>query len=380
MHFSLFATLGCLAFSHAGFDNGISEIWSFDLGLFQNTDWMSILDDDVRLSSLAIPGTHNSMTDKIENIMVQTQNHPLERQLYGGIRYIDISCRLEDVLTTLFDFLDNHPREAIILRIQKGGVLDNHASFLNSIERHFAPGSELGDRAVQHIYSTNIGDNYIPALGEVRGKVLILQDFKTIPASRYGIRWDSRSISYYSHKLSINRHFRYLKWAGIKSHLSRSRSEDNDKLRITYTTAGAGLKPIYIAAKNGITDAINRLLGHYLVFKKGSCFGVVVMDFPGYEVVELIVQLNDRYRAFGRPDFPSGHSSINMANDFDHDEAEPIDDMGLPFEASDDEAEIIDDMGPLYESDDEIDIIDDMPPPPEANDDEASGNEDSLAR
>ncbi|PHH49967.1 1-phosphatidylinositol phosphodiesterase [Ceratocystis fimbriata CBS 114723] len=207
MRFSVFATLVFIAFSNAGLFNHIQDSWSFDLDEEKESFWMSRMRDDVPLSQLVIPGTHGSMTDSVDNSLFQTQNVPLAQQLIGGIRYIEITCRymdqkmavyhrnadtgysLDNVLTTLYDFLDHEPSETIILRIQESGTFDFN-TFFDSMEGYFAPGSELGDRAVQHIYVGNSDDATLPTLGEARGKVVILQDFKSSPRGPYGIPWD----------------------------------------------------------------------------------------------------------------------------------------------------------------------------------------------
>ncbi|KAL2885141.1 1-phosphatidylinositol phosphodiesterase [Ceratocystis lukuohia] len=271
MRFSLFATLGLLAFAQAGFFKGIDDTWSFDLDIVENTKWMGNLRDDV-----AFVEPINSWNSQFHDAQYQTS--------------------LKDVLTTLFDFLDDYPSEAVILRIQKGGVFDDSTAFLSSLEQYLVPGSELGKRAAQHVYSRSADDTTIPTLGEVRGKVLILQDFQASPPSLYGIPWSSRTVSSYTQIFTPSSLLLPLKWAGIKSHISKSRSQDNDKLRITHTTAGAGVQPINIAARDGYRFGMNRHLGRYLLFKRGSCFGIIVMDFPGYVVVQYILRLNNQYQ------------------------------------------------------------------------------------
>ncbi|KAL2885152.1 1-phosphatidylinositol phosphodiesterase [Ceratocystis lukuohia] len=313
MRFSLFMVLASLAFSHAGTYRGIKARWCFDLSSMENPDWMSIIIDDVPLSSLSIPGTHSSMTDKVENGFLQTQNAPLAQQLASGIRYIDITCRyindemrvykglvdtgysLKDVLTTMFDFLDKYPSEAIILRIQKGGILDDSKTFLDSMKMFFEPGSKLGDRALQHVYFRDPDDTTIPTLGQTRGKVLVLQDFKT--AARYGIPWNSNTVSSYSKKLAPSSLLLSLYWSGVKSRLSRDRSKDIGKLRITHTSASFGVKPIHIAAKKDYGYGMNRYLGVYLMENRGDYVGIVVMDFPDYNLVEYTLMLNRQYLA-----------------------------------------------------------------------------------
>ncbi|KAL2885200.1 1-phosphatidylinositol phosphodiesterase [Ceratocystis lukuohia] len=367
MRLSLFTTLFCLAFSHAGHYKDIYDIWSFDLGQDTFTDWMSTMEDTVFLSQLAIPGTHNSMTDRIEDSRLQTQNVPLFEQLRGGIRYIDISCRcidnhimvyneavdtgysLDDVLTTIYNFLDEHSRETIILRIQNGGISDDSKSFLGCIERYFVPGTKLGDRADQYIYSRN-ADNSIPILGHVRGKVLILQDFKSSPPGRYGIPWGSRSVSSYNRWFPSGVLWLGLKWAGVKANLNRAPSQYHNKLRITHTTASAGVSPIIIAAKEGDDFGMNRRLGRYIMTEEGNCQGVVVMDFPGNHLIYYFMRWNARYRVSTPDDgYPRQFGPATPDDDYprqfgpatpdelDHDE---VDDDGEapPDESSDDEA------------------------------------------
>ncbi|MDO2411085.1 hypothetical protein QUB72_12190 [Enterococcus faecium] len=55
-----------------------------------NRNWMSQLRDDVRLSELSIPGTHNSATATYRGGFsgyVRTQSIDIRRQLDNGIRF-----------------------------------------------------------------------------------------------------------------------------------------------------------------------------------------------------------------------------------------------------------------------------------------------------
>ncbi|KAL1887791.1 hypothetical protein Cpir12675_006412 [Ceratocystis pirilliformis] len=291
---------------------GIDDFWSFDVDAGKNADWMRNIADDTPLTSLVIPGTHNSVTDKLKNSLVRTQNKPLTEQLDGGIRYIDITCRyetynirvyngmsdtdytLDNVLNAIFNFLDVHPREAVILRIQKSGVLDAK-KFKTYMDKHFFPGTVFGNEAVNYIYSGKADDTTIPTIRQLRGKVLILQDFKSSPPGHYGLPWNPETVSNYNNKLSISTFFQDSKWDGIKSHLSEAPSGDSNKLRITYTTASAGVSPINFAAKNNPDSGMNKLLGQYLSNNEAACFGIIAMDFPGQNIVKEILKLNDKY-------------------------------------------------------------------------------------
>ncbi|KAL2885217.1 1-phosphatidylinositol phosphodiesterase [Ceratocystis lukuohia] len=328
MRFHLFAIMGFLAFGHAGIYNKINDNWSFDVYTGLNTDWMAPIADNTPLSSLSIPGSHNSMTYNIRNSLFQTQIAPLIQQLNGGIRYIDITCRynkrdilayhgiyetgytLGYVLETLFDFLDANPRETIVLRIQRGGILDRSNEFIKFFEKYFDTSSGFDGRVADRIYSKGTdGITMIPTLGELRGKVFILQDFETSIPGRYGLPWNKDAVTSYNHKFSVGGLFIKSIWASIKSHLSKAPSAGCKKLRITHTTASVGVSPISLAARSHPGMGMNKYLGQHLLLKEGGCFGIVVMDFPGMFLVQGIINLNDKYLAPRFPDLPTDNTA-----------------------------------------------------------------------
>ncbi|KKF92432.1 1-phosphatidylinositol phosphodiesterase [Ceratocystis platani] len=315
MRFSLFTTLACLAVSHAAEYHRIFDLWSFDVGKGKNADWMDVIADNTPFSSLSIPGTHDSMTYHIGNGLLQTQNAFLAEQLTGGIRYIDITCKYKDsdilvyhglaktghrlraVLETIFSFLKQHPRETVILRIQRGGRVANLQNFFKYMDQILLPGTEIGDCATDFIYTPSAGTfSKAPSLGELRGKVLILEDFKTEGPRRYGLPWNEDTVTSYSQKLSAGGLFIEPQWADVKSHLSEDPSPDSNKLRITHTTASFGVSPIKVAANNGRKTGMNESLGQYLREPEAKCFGIVAMDFPGRLLVHNILELNKKYR------------------------------------------------------------------------------------
>ncbi|KKF96015.1 1-phosphatidylinositol phosphodiesterase [Ceratocystis platani] len=329
MRFSaVFTALASVALCHAGTFNGFTDAWSFDLADTQNPDWMSSLADNIPLSMLSIPGTHNSMTHKLKDDDLQGQNTPLDTQLNAGIRYFDISVRcmitdiwvyhggtftsynIEQVLSTLFDFLDNHPKETVILRIRKGSLLDSQENFLHFLTKHLVPGTPLGDRAVARVFSKGTdGITAVPTLGEVRGKVFILQDFKTNIPGRYGLPWDSPAISSYNFKVTLGTILIKLKWRAVQAFIEAIPSTSREMLSITHTTVSAGAKPIEIAASHGRVEGLNKRLGDYLWNKNRmpasvpstNRIGVVAMDFPGQFLVEYIIKLNNIHQVSSPP-------------------------------------------------------------------------------
>ncbi|KAL2885198.1 1-phosphatidylinositol phosphodiesterase [Ceratocystis lukuohia] len=310
MRFSLFATLAFFAFSQASMYEHIDDFWSFDVNEGPYTDWMAKIDDNVALSSLSIPGTHNSMTDQFRSSLIQTQNVPLVDQLNGGIRYVDITAlyknhilgvyhglvytryTLADVLNTIQDFLRYHRGETILLRIQGGSVLDDTKTLVKFIEGKVTSDAIVDDKAVPYFYTRDSDDTTIPTLGEVRGKIVILHDFKTSTNTHYGLAWSSLTVSNYNKKLAAGPYFVESRWTDVKDRLSKDPSAYPNKLRITHTTASIGASPIHMAARNSPDAGMNALLGQYLKKEEGRCFGIIVMDFPGQYLVREILKLN----------------------------------------------------------------------------------------
>ncbi|KAL2885230.1 1-phosphatidylinositol phosphodiesterase [Ceratocystis lukuohia] len=296
MRFSLFATLACLAISRASEYRGIYDYWSFDIGIDNNAEWMDTIADDTPLSSLSIPGTHHSITYTLKNSpLMQTQNVQLEKQLAGGIRYIDITCSYWK-----FNIHVSHGFSLTFYTLE-----------------HLAPGSPIGDYAADYIYGINADDiTAIPTLGQIRGKVFILQDFETIHFGYYGLPWNSNAVSNYNSKFPPSTLFLKSKWAGIKSHLSKA--PDSDKLRITHTTASTGISTIHLAAMRRPNVGMNKLLATYILQRDAKCSCIIVMDFPGQYLVDSIVKLNDKYRVPKPSSIPSDSTDTAISEDGDY--------------------------------------------------------------
>ncbi|KKF96018.1 hypothetical protein CFO_g1666 [Ceratocystis platani] len=206
-------------------------------------------------------------------------------------------------MNTIFTFLDHHPLETVVLRIQKHYPLESSEAFLRILERCLSPGSDSGDRAVNRLFSKgDAGITDIPTLGEVRGKVFILQDFKTRVPGRYGLPWSSSKVSVYNFKVTIKTLLLGLKWHFVKSFIKSI--PDHKKLSITHTTASVGVRPIEIAAGSDSSKGMNARLGAFLKkkneskkpFSSSDRVGIIAMDYPGKKIVEQILELNNHYR------------------------------------------------------------------------------------
>ncbi|KAI0999149.1 hypothetical protein K3495_g9045 [Podosphaera aphanis] len=157
--------------------------------------WMSTLQDDIPVSALSIPGTHNSPTCYTALPSVRCQAVGVAEQLQNGVRFLDIRVQPErpadpshdglilvhsafpisltgnkyfcDLMTTVYRFLDASPRETVIISLKREGVGKATDQQLSRI---------LYDHYTrdQRRWFT---ENRIPLLREVRGKIVLIRRF-----------------------------------------------------------------------------------------------------------------------------------------------------------------------------------------------------------
>jgi 1-phosphatidylinositol phosphodiesterase len=171
--------------------------------------WMGGIPDDVLLSQLTIPGTHESCCLGAGGPLVQCQNRSITDQLNNGIRFLDIRVRryksgftihhgpvyqgktLTDVLNECIPFLRQHPSECIIISIKaeegNGGLFDppppynpTYSTIGETFEKTYTKWYyDNGNEEVPLWYFQD--DN--PHLGQVRGRIVLFnrfQDYKEI--------------------------------------------------------------------------------------------------------------------------------------------------------------------------------------------------------
>ncbi|HWM36308.1 MAG TPA: phosphatidylinositol-specific phospholipase C [Streptomyces sp.] len=156
--------------------------------------WMSQLPDGALLRELTIPGTHNSGA-RHGGPWTECQNTPIAEQLASGIRFLDIRCRLfegsftihhgpsyqhlnfDDVLGTCRDFLAVRPSETVLMRVKQEYSEESAERFRIVFDDY------LDGRGWRSLFRL---EPSLPALGEARGKVVLLGDSDGLPGVRYG--------------------------------------------------------------------------------------------------------------------------------------------------------------------------------------------------
>ena len=174
------------------------------------SDWMSAIRGDTKLTEITIPGTHDTCAKEFYtsiNLLIRNvkcQKLYIPELLEAGVRHLDIRCEtdknshstktvhstfdcykngtyyyLDFVFQEVYDFLDAHPTETVILQIKEDDAKKGPPTFTEAIYEYI------------HGYGQNkyfYGEDYdyhdywylgkaVPTLDEVRGKIVLFNRF-----------------------------------------------------------------------------------------------------------------------------------------------------------------------------------------------------------
>lgn len=286
-------------------------------------NWMSVLRDDSSLADISMPGTHDTAATYVAfGIKSRTQNKTIPEQLNCGARFFDIrlanekgklklvhnfiNCRkgsgfsapklyFEDTVQYCEEFLNKNPKECIVMFIKRDS---------GSAEGF----DELLEESIQKDASYWYTQNRIPALGEVRGKIVLMNRFSAFDTaltdSNGGVNLTNfpgmgkNEGSYVSATLdafggdivstyTVQDRYQYPKedkWEKAVVPTLELQKEDGELLINFLSTA------------NGISPEINakyinaQLLGYKL--DENHCYGAVLFDFIDETLAAKIYQCN----------------------------------------------------------------------------------------
>ncbi|MBV9164029.1 MAG: phosphatidylinositol-specific phospholipase C [Pseudonocardiales bacterium] len=309
------------------------------------TSWMRDIPDEIPVTALSIPGTHNSGCIGGLFGFGQTQNLDLADQLNAGIRFLDIRLAhyqedlvihhdvvcmhksYTDVLAISSRFLRKHPSETILMSVKDEGRLDDRLD-------RFAPSKILGRlprgdtaetqrnassfedilkaRTLGHIenapsfynFATRpSGDDSMASgraftsetnLGEVRGKIVLLRRFDGSSDVGLDLTYWPENQTFRSAEPPVHDvHDRYRglrdedKYELIIAHLEEAKRGELKDLYITFSSA------IDLKAR-GYAKTINPRLNDYLTQSPKGRVGIVVMDYfeEPRELVSNVIKMN----------------------------------------------------------------------------------------
>ena len=315
--------------------------------------WMRPLRDDILLSALSIPGTHNSPTYHKALPSVRCQCVPVREQLRKGVRFLDIRVQpahhklplrdemilvhgvfpvsltgprhFKPVVNEVLRFLEENPSETVIISVKREGTGPSTDESLSRMLRdHYAGDASKWFTAPR-----------IPYLGEARGKIVLIRRFRLdeeLKSGWGGAGWGINADAWADNSphslcpsgdVCIQDYYEVLETESIAKkiqysieHLQRAAeyatpasdhvAEQKQPLFINFLTASnfwkMGCWPDRIAAK------LNPAIVEYLCLKhnaeKGSprgdgSTGIVVCDWVGHQgdwdIVRCIVGMNARF-------------------------------------------------------------------------------------
>lgn len=171
-----------------------------------SADWMKALSDDMPLSGVVLPGTHDSATQNVQLAYItRCQALSIAEQLDAGFRYLDIrlgasgeqfrlmhgftvcttsgwpwagTLYLEDVLNDCYAFLEAHPTETIVFAVKQEHGSETPEQFEALLSAYISKNADvwlLSDR--------------IPTVGEARGKIFLTRHYEdaSMPVPTLGL-------------------------------------------------------------------------------------------------------------------------------------------------------------------------------------------------
>lgn len=304
-------------------------------GFTNKAKWMNKLRDDVMLSEIAMPGTHDSAAYKnyVDSVVTQALN--FDQQLEYGVRVFDIRVRhtsdrfalhhgnvfldvmFGDFMNSVDRFLTKNPSEVVLFRLKQEMTpnSNNTRSMAETLEHYISLHQDkyLNLKSVNH------------RLGDARGKFAILSE--NYEFHHFGLPYDSSGFSIQDkYKLSTNWDL-YSKWEAVKEHLDLASKGRATTLYMNYLSGSGGSFPYFVASGHSSpgTGAPRLSTGlttpgwkhSYPDFPRVSCFiGICTIAFEGTNILtrDKLKQYNAKYntRSVGiiLADFP-GESLIS---------------------------------------------------------------------
>ena len=264
--------------------------------------WMDNVDDACLITSLSIPGTHDSgATHSIFDVAGKCQDTTITEQLNFGVRFLDIRLKLiEDELVIVHSFVDQKLTfEKVLMTITKY-IKENPSEFLivsikedDDALKPLSTFNEAVLKAINEYRDIIVNDNNLPnTVGEARGKIYLLSRFEsTVGIPAYHGWKDSTSFNLDSIYIQDNYCIDDIeeKICDIKDAISYCNSNDGE-LVINFTSCylDNASPPSYAASA---AKRINPWFLDYVDDFEGK-LGIVVMDFMSIELAESIYRRN----------------------------------------------------------------------------------------
>jgi len=270
--------------------------------------WVTDLHDELHVSQLCIPGTHDSGAMHGSALGAACQSVPIDVQLKLGIRALDIRCHhykdsfhiyhgivdqkltFDDVLNMVTAFFGHGSREVVYMLIkEEGSAKDCTRSFESTFRDKYwnrRPGL-FWDPA-----TADPANHQNPKLGLTRGRIVVIQNFDS--PQTFGIRFKSGMVALQdNYDIGLGRID--LKCAAIRKHLDLSNAnKQSGKIYINFFSAVASNPAIIFFKPRAVAEEVNNTLIKDIGKGRryGTHTGICFFDFPSQSLIELIINMN----------------------------------------------------------------------------------------
>lgn len=282
---------------------GGNDVNVIDVEHVYNPSWMKRLNNNLYISEINIPGTHDSGTGSYTGAAApwaKTQNVSIKEQLDSGIRYLDIRCRhidnvftihhgkvylginFDGVLEDCIQFLKENPSECVLMQIkEEHDPKNNTRGFSETFESYV-----VRTKKFWVLNETGKVKNTIPLLSEVRGRIFLVRRFdlggkETIVRNVDATRWPDNSKRF---EIALNDGDKIVNQDEYKNSISNkiavfgqlaneSKNKPKKTWFINYSSTTDGIISLVDLA-NGVNKGVMKEVN------SGKFLGSVIMDYP----------------------------------------------------------------------------------------------------
>ena len=291
------------------------------------SNWMQYIDDEVYLSQITIPGTHDSASSNVMlGYVMRCQDNDIITQLEDGYRYLDLRVAIDDIKSDgklklvhnfanchkdgnlfsdylyfddvtkdLYTFLQQHPTETVIVNIKIED--DNHS--VSDVQK-------LLQKELKSNKDYWYTQDEIPTLAEARGRAVLMTRFEDemgTGITGLNMSWagqDNRIPSdipyelyvYDNCRLWVQDRYKYSvedKYNAVVDGLENCEADENTWFFNFTSTSGDGK----IGHPRGYAKALNELLMEYNL-KPETSYGIIIVDFGNANLARHIYYTNYR--------------------------------------------------------------------------------------
>ncbi|KAG5856560.1 hypothetical protein ANANG_G00009220 [Anguilla anguilla] len=258
-------------------DPYFNDLEKLDLPNGHEVNWMKSIDDETLLSAVTIPGTCQSMK---MNTLDQHQAWTVTQQFTAGVRFFDISLdnsvvkdgsltrrKFADVMEKMRERLIAHPHEVILIRL--------------------TPENGKAEKEIEKFIQVNDNvwkDKKVPKMKEVRGKIVLVQSSKFSKGLPVDLHVGGKEFKDKHSKKYMEAIYNHLKAA----------ENAGDHIVVTETSAYFGFTKSSKNAAVKINPMLQKYIDNQPHANKPKGLGVIVMDYPGIDLIQKIIDINPK--------------------------------------------------------------------------------------